>query len=182
DEAVRSAIDGGRRRIDEAHAMRAGVLEQRQRVPVIVLHHVAPVGLHRVRAGALVEDQPGVAIAVEVRQEFLLVDVVDDLAVDEHAVYEVAQLVGPRQVVGGNDVALAPRVQRAHEIAADESGRAGDDDHSNNSSGSTAAVPSFPTTMPPARLARRTASAIGQPAASIAASTATTVSPAPETS
>ena len=44
------------------------------------------------------------------------------------------------------------------------------------------AVPTLPTTMPAAMLARRAASSGGAPTATAAAITATTVSPAPDTS
>ena len=59
-----------------------------------------------------------VEVAVgEPREEFVLVDVVGDLAVDE-----IRELVGARQVVDGDDARLAARVQRPDQIGADESG------------------------------------------------------------
>ncbi len=51
-----------------------------------------------------------------------------------------------------------------------------------SSAGETVAVPRLPTTTAAAALAARIAASKSAPAASIAASTATTVSPAPETS
>ena len=77
------------------------------RVAVVVLHHVAPVGLHGVGAGALVQHRrrprrrtPPLAMRCE---EVALVEVVGDLAVGE-----VGELLGAREVVHGDDV-VAPR-------------------------------------------------------------------------
>ena len=65
-----------------------------------------------------------VEVAVgEADEELVLVDVVGDLAVDE-----VAELVGAREVVDGDDARLAARVERLDEVGADEAGGAGDDD------------------------------------------------------
>ena len=55
-------------------------------------------------------------------EEVGLVDVVGDLAIDE-----IAELVGPGEVVDGDDVALAAFVQCLDEVGADEAGRAGND-------------------------------------------------------
>jgi hypothetical protein len=55
--------------------------------------------------------------------ELALVQVVGDLAVDQ-----VAELVGAREVVDGEDVALAAIVERLDVVGADETGGAGDDD------------------------------------------------------
>src|SRR5207253_3138748 len=77
-------------------------------------------------------------------------------------------------------------VEPAHEARADEAGGAGDDvvGHAaaNTSLYVATAVPNLPTTMPAARLAMRIAASTLWPAASITASVAMTVSPAPLTS
>src|SRR5690606_5760254 len=159
-------------------ALRQRVVEQLHRVPVVVGHHVAAIAFHRVGACALMEDRADALQAAEPGQELLLVEVVGDVAA-----HQVAKLRCRAQVVDRDDVPFAAGVERAHEVRADEAGRAGDDDHSpNNSSGVTSAVPSLPTTMPPAVFASVTATSTGQPTASAVASVATTVSPAPDTS
>ncbi len=56
-------------------------------------------------------------------QEFILVEVIGNLAIDE-----VAELVGAREVVDGEDVGLAAIVQRPDKIGADKARGAGDDD------------------------------------------------------
>ena len=58
-------------------------------------------------------------------EEVLLVDEIRDVAIDQ-----IAELVGAREIVHRDDVALAALVQRAHQVGTDESGSAGDDvDH-----------------------------------------------------
>src|SRR6185369_15378575 len=186
EDAARS-VHRGRRRVDARHALLLAPREEVQRVLVVVLHHVAPVGLHGVGAGALVQDR---AHAVEVagaqpRDQVELVDVIGDLAVGD-----VRHLLGALQVVDGDDVGLAARVERLDEVRADEAGGAGDDERHRSassrlaasSSGCTTAVPSLPTTMPAAWLAAFIASCRFAPAAIINASTPMTVSPAPLTS
>src|SRR5204863_341638 len=83
-----------------------------------------------------------------------------------------------------DDLADAAAIERLHQLRADEAGGAGDDvvAHENSSFSVTSAVPNFVTLMPPARLARRMADSMLSPAASITASVAMTVSPAPVTS
>ena len=63
--------------------------------------------------------------------EHVGVDVVGDLQVGQ-----VAELVALRQVVDGDDVVDAARVQALDDVAADETGSAGDHDacHANSSS------------------------------------------------
>ena len=64
-----------------------------------------------------------VEIAVaEAPEEFVLVEVVGDVAVDE-----VAELVAMRQIVDGENALLAAGVEPLDEIRADESGGTGDD-------------------------------------------------------
>ena len=124
-EHAAAAVDRCARRVQERHVVALAPVEERHRVPVVVAHHVAAVGLHRVGARALVQDRADVVVEVAIREaqeEFLLVHVVGDLAVGE-----VPELVGLREVVDGDDVGLAAQVERADEIRADESGGSGDD-------------------------------------------------------
>ena len=72
--------------------------------------------------------EDGVDLAVEMagldaRDEVVLVEVIGDVAIDE-----IAELVGPGQVVDGDDVLHAALVERLDEVGTDKSGRAGNDD------------------------------------------------------
>ncbi len=72
--------------------------------------------------------QHGGDVVVEVavgkaREEFVLVEVLVDLAVDE-----IGELVGAGEVVDRDDAGLAATIERTDEIGADESGGSGDDD------------------------------------------------------
>ena len=72
------------------------------------------------------QDRGDVVVEVTVgepRQKLVLVEIVGDLAIGE-----IAELVGARQIVDGDDVGLAARVERPDEIRSDEAGGAGDDD------------------------------------------------------
>src|SRR5690606_11864811 len=178
DEVAAAPVYRRRGGVDERDTLHERMLEQLERVAIVVRHHVAAIAFHRVGAGALVEDGAHALQAAEPREELLLVEVVGDVAT-----HQVAELGGRAQVVDRDDLELPARVERRHEMRADEARGAGDDDHSpNNSCGVTSAVPSLPTTMPPAVLARPTATSMAQPTASAVASVATTVSPAPDTS
>src|SRR5690606_17367245 len=97
------------------------------------------------------------------------------------AVDQIDELVAFGQVVYRQNISVVAPVQAAHQVASDESGRAGYHDHV-SSPAVTTDVPSLPTTTPPARLAHFTASTHGRPAARVTASAANTVSPAPDTS
>ncbi len=59
----------------------------------------------------------------DARDEFVLVQVIGDVAVGE-----VAELVGVAQIVDGDDVGLAARIERTNQVGSDETGGAGDDD------------------------------------------------------
>ena len=114
-EAGTGAVHRGRRRVQERNVVVLAVLEQADRVAVVVGEHVAAVGLHRVRARALVQHRRDVVVEIavgEAGEEFLLVEVLGDLAVDE-----VAELVAAREIVDGDDARLAARVERLDEIA-----------------------------------------------------------------
>ena len=97
---------------------------------------------------------------------------------------QVAKLVALCEIVHRDDVGDAACIESFDQIAANEAGRAGDDDtgHAINSLKDTVAVPNLATTSPPARLASGRASRMLSPAATSAASVAMTVSPAPVTS
>ena len=96
-----AAVDRRARRVEKRDVVVLAPVEQRDRVAVVVAHHVPAVGLHRVGARALVQHRADVVVEIavgEAREELVLVDVVVDLAVDE-----VGELVGARQVVDGDD-------------------------------------------------------------------------------
>ena len=102
------------------------MIEQRDGVAVVVAQHVPAVGRHRVRARALVKHGCDVVVEIAVadaEQELVLVEVVGDVAIGE-----IAKLVAVGEIVDGDDVRFAARVQRLDEIRSDEAGRAGDDD------------------------------------------------------
>src|SRR5207302_5651959 len=176
-----AAVDRGRRGVQERHLLVLAPLQEPPRIGVVVVHHEAPVGLHRVGAGTLVQHRLHRALQrLEARGQFRLVDVIGDLATGQ-----VLELVGVRQVVDGDDLGDAAAVEPLDELRADEACGTGDDvvvHFPKISAGVTTAVPNLVTLMPPARLAMRTADSSPSPAASITASVAMTVSPAPVTS
>jgi hypothetical protein len=91
-EYAATAVNRSRRRIQERNLLLGAEIHQRQRIAVVVGHHVAAVGFHGVRAGALVQDGLDAAVKLAVLdqvEEFTLVEVVGDLAIGE-----VAELVG----------------------------------------------------------------------------------------
>ncbi len=120
------AVHGCARRVQERNVVVLTMVEQVHRVPVVVAHHVAAIGLHRVRARALMQDRGDVVVEIagaEPREKFFLVQVIGDLAIGE-----IAELVRARQIVDGDDVGLAASVEAAHEIRSHKAGGAGDDD------------------------------------------------------
>ena len=77
------AVHGGRRGVQKRHRFVLAPLEQGPRVAVVVLHHVAAVGLHGVRAGTLVQDRLDLLVELvrdQTLEEIALVHVVLDLA------------------------------------------------------------------------------------------------------
>src|SRR5258706_301 len=111
--------------IDPDHVLDAEI-EQRHRIAIVVLHHEAAVGLHGVGAGALMEhdvDRPGKIPGLDPPPKFVLVEKIGDLASRD-----IPELVAALQIVHGEDSSFAARVQRAHEVRAYESCRAGDDE------------------------------------------------------
>ena len=102
-------------------------VEQVERVAVVVLHHVAPVGLHRVGAGALVQHRVRRSLVeravADALDEVLLVEVVGDLAGRRGW-----RTFSARERLSTATMSrLAARVERLHEVGADEAGGAGDD-------------------------------------------------------
>src|SRR4029079_10236704 len=190
-ESAARAIDRSRGRVDEGDAPRLAPVEQLERVAVVVLHHVAAVGLHGVGARALVQHRANLSadpVAADALEEILLVEVIRDLAIGE-----VGHLVRARQVVDRDDVPDAARIERLHQVRPDESCRPRDDHRhadspewsarlASSSARVATAVPSLRTTIPAAWLATRIAACRFAPAATINARTPITVSPAPLTS
>jgi hypothetical protein len=125
DETARPAIRRRRRRVQKLNVLCEADIEHVSAVAEVIVHHVAAVGFHRVRAGAFVENRAHLAevAAPEALDEFGLVEIVVDFAVDQ-----ILEFVGAREIVDGDDALFAALVERLHEIAADETGRAGDDE------------------------------------------------------
>src|SRR5690606_36143211 len=94
---------------------------------------------------------------------------------------QIDEFIAFCQVVDDQNIGVAALVQATDQIASYEPCAARDHNHA-NSPAVTTDVPSFPTTMPPARFAHCIASAHGRPAARITARVARTVSPAPDPS
>src|SRR5256885_4999316 len=77
------AVDRRRGRVEQRYLLLDAELEQHRRIAVVALHHVAAVGLHGVGAGTLMEyhiDRPGKFARLEAPPEFVLVEVICDLA------------------------------------------------------------------------------------------------------
>src|SRR5690606_697313 len=98
--------------------------------------------------------------------EVILMQVIGNFSVDH-----VKELVAFSQIVDHKNIGITAQVQAAHNIAADETGTSGHNNH-DSSPAVTIDVPSFPTTTPPARLAHNTASNQDRPAARVTASAA----------
>ena len=111
------AVDRGRGGVDEGDAPRLRLLKQHGAEAEVVLHQVAPVGLHGVGAGALVEDGLDALVeqARQPRLELALVAVVGEVQA-----VEVAVLLAAGEVVDHQDVAHAEAVERAQQVAADD--------------------------------------------------------------
>src|SRR6266481_9385261 len=119
-------VDRRRRSVDEGDLVLRAEIEQRHRIAIVVLHHEAAVCLHGVGAGALMEhdvDRPGKIPGLDPPPKFVLVEKIGDLASRD-----IPELVAALQIVHGEDSSFAARVQRAHEVRAYETGRAGDDE------------------------------------------------------
>src|SRR5690606_28168546 len=172
------AVHRGGRSVHEGNAPLLAQLEELERDPIVVVEHVVPIALGRVRTGALVQHDlhVGNIPLSNPQSEIVLV-----LVVGNFAAHQVAKLVALGKVVDHQDVGITATIQATDQIAADESGAAGNHDHE-SSPAVTTEVPSLPTTMPPARLAQPTDSSQLSPAARATASVARTVSPAPDTS
>ena len=131
---VSVAVDGGGRGVEE-RATTEGEGEQSLRVLVVDAQHEAPVAFDRVRTGALVEDRLDrrrLALG-ELLDEVAVVDVVGEAQRPEPEV-----LVPVLEVVDDQDVLVPGLVQAADEVAADEAGASGDDDHAGSTPGDEA--------------------------------------------
>ena len=126
DAAVRQAVDRCAGGVDQRDPPLQAPVEDLPRVRVIVVHHVAAVGLGRVGAGALVKHGVGAPegrAPADRAAELLAVDVIGELAAGQ-----VPELVAVGQVIDSDDIFVAACVQGADEVAADEPGGAGDHD------------------------------------------------------
>ncbi len=125
------AVDAGAGGVDEGRAAVEGPVKEFLGESIIVVHHVAAVGLGGVGAALVVEGggvEAGGTSADEVA-EFGVVHVVGDVAIAE-----VAELVSEFEVIDGEDVGDAAVVEGADEVAADEAGGSGDDVHGRETS------------------------------------------------
>ena len=121
-------VGRGGRSVEEGHAVQQAEVQQRLRVFVVDLHHVVDIVLHRIGAGALMEDGIDVAAA-----EFVVLDALQKVVlmtiVDEMKTAQVLVILAVLEVVDDEDVVPALAVEFLDDIAADKSGAAGDDDH-----------------------------------------------------
>src|SRR5947207_11580815 len=120
------AIHGSTRRIDKRDVVVLAIRDEVDRIAIVVAHHVAAVGHHRVRARAFMNDRSEIVFevaGVETRAELILIEVVGDLGVPE-----IHELVTVLEIVDGDDAGLAAPIQRMNEIRSDEAGGARDDD------------------------------------------------------
>ena len=125
-ETVAGAVDGRRGGVDQGYPGHAAILEDLRRITVVVLHHVVAVPFGGDRAGALMVDAPrheSDAVPKPL-EELTLVPAVGDLAVRE-----IVELAAVDRFVHGQDVAFAGPIESAHQVAANEPGGSGDDDH-----------------------------------------------------
>lgn len=126
-EHAAATVDRGRRGVIKRHTMLARPAQQDLGVFVVHPHHELAVPLRGGRAGALVEhglDRPEAVASLHALQEVVLVEVVADVRVRQ-----VQALTAVGQIVHNQDVGDATGVEPLHEVAADEAGTAGDDDH-----------------------------------------------------
>ena len=118
-----AAISRSRRSIEEGNLALHAVAQEILAAFIVVLHHVAAVVVHRVRAGPFMEDDVDVA-AVEGVVGHLFVEVGIVHIIKEIKALEVAAFAAVRQVVDDEDVVDVPVVQLFYDIAADKTGTA----------------------------------------------------------
>jgi hypothetical protein len=85
-ELAAAAVGRRARGIEELHFLIDAPVEQDQRIAEVVLHHVAAVGFHGVRAGAFMEngvDRRRRNAGQQALDEFVLVEVIGDFAIDQ---------------------------------------------------------------------------------------------------
>ena len=116
-----AAIGRSRRRIEEGNLALHAVTQEILAAFVVVLHHIASVVVHRIRAGPFMEDDVDVA-AVEGIVGHLFIEVGIVHIIKEIEALEVAAFAAVRQVVDDEDVVDAPVVQLFYDIAADKTG------------------------------------------------------------
>ncbi len=121
------SVDRRGRRIDEGYRPFDAVMQDDFRIVVVRPQHVTAVPFRRHGARALVQDGPDVAERLAGTHAVVKVFLVQ--VIDEVAVGQVGGLVAVGQVVDDEDVNLARRVESSDDVAADEAGATGDDDH-----------------------------------------------------
>ena len=99
--------------------------EQVARQLVVVVHHELTVGLHGVAASAFMKHRFHAAVVALGKTLIKLPSV---LVVGDVQVGQVAKFVAVAQIVHRNDVGDAAQVQALDDVAADEAGRASDND------------------------------------------------------
>lgn len=127
-----AAVRRGGRGVHEGDAVLQAEVQQGLRVLVVRTHHEVDVVLHRVGAGALVEDGVDVR-AVEVVVLDALKEVVLVLVVDELQAAEVLVVLAVLEVVDDQDVRAAAAVEFFDDVAADETGTTCYDNHVDSS-------------------------------------------------
>lgn len=123
-----AAVRRSGRGVHERDAVLQAEVQQGLGVLVVRAHHEVDVVLHRVGAGALVEDGVDVR-AVEVVILDALKEVVLVLVVDELQAAEVLVVLAVLEVVDDQDVRAAATVEFFDDIAADETGTTCYDNH-----------------------------------------------------
>ena len=127
-----AAVRRSGRGVHEGDAVLQAEVQQGLRVLVVRAHHEVDVVLHRVGAGALVEDGVDVR-AVEVVILDALKEVVLVLVVDELQAAEVLVVLAVLEVVDDQDVRAAAAVEFFDDVAADETGTTCYDNHVDSS-------------------------------------------------
>lgn len=127
-----AAVRRGGRGVHEGDAVLQAEVQQGLRVLVVRAHHEVDVVLHRVGAGALVEDCVDVR-AVEVVVLDALKEVVLVLVVNELQAAEVLVVLAVLEVVDDQDVRAAAAVEFFDDVAADETGTTCYDNHVDSS-------------------------------------------------
>lgn len=118
------AIDRRRRGIDEGNLGAEALMQQVARIGIVHPHHIPAVLLGGHGAGALVEYRIDPAEGREAGRQLVLVHIVG-----EARAAQIEVLAGVGEIIDDQYVVVASVIQRMDQIAADEAGPAGDDDH-----------------------------------------------------